>query len=956
MRHLGVALFLVFLSGMTALIYQITWQRYLATFLGSNALASSLILASFFLYMALGYFLIGRWSARVFKNKILTFAALEILIGIYGWASPDLFAFLSNSLSFHFSQAWAEIGVNFLMTTLFMGFPTFLMGGTLPVLTQGLVRSFEVSHKTHAWIYSLNTLGAFMGCLIAGFYLIERFGLSTSLWIAGFVNFFVALCAFALSRSPRVFEPDLETTETQPLTRGRWVLYGLSFLSGFYVFSFESLVIRMAALSLGPSTYTYTLIVASFILAIALGSFCVSFFQKIRGAQHLISVQFLLAVSVMGIFLSVPQWPSGLARIRLLIQPAVDNLPFLWLLILLFFVFLLVIPVGLMGMQLPLLFGLLKDRKIHLAETVGKVYALNALGCFSGALIGGYLLFLWMDAPDVGKTVLLLIVLSLGLITFLFQRELKRPTRNLGYISVGFLLVITLALPAWPDKTYAPSLYVMNASLKNSQSFESYRLEFQKLFEEKILYAAYGPNSHVAVAEGSRQGRVLYINGKPDAGTKTDDAVRSFNILFPLLYAPKVEEIFIIGLGAGRSLGISTLLDEVRHVDVVEMSEGVIASLDLFEEHTLSVRQRANKFKVLKGDAYKVLNSTSKIYNLIVSEPSNPWVEGVEKLFSREFLLKAKSRLSPDGYYTQWFPLFSIEERSLLSILKTFQSVFPWVSVWRSANQAVLIVAGDRAFPVPAPYWTRRFDQLREVFHSYGWSIPESLLARQLLSSETVRKLSETSVPLHTLQHPLLAYQAGQAQMSRQTVSLPQFLNRVLHPSFLQGYKDSRFLYENLPGIPPEMLEDSLGFVKRQKENQSYLAKVFHKRLTLVAYQKNPELYRSRKKLLQEIQQYQNFDPLIQTVHFPENNPLSLLNKYQDLKMMQKPVRLRSVLARLESCKTSACDLTKSKFLQALVGAPTDKWLPAPQRNFTELGERDRELTRQEFKRVSQKL
>ncbi|MCB0412081.1 MAG: hypothetical protein KDD22_06110, partial [Bdellovibrionales bacterium] len=512
-------------------------------------------------------------------------------------------------MTLHSSSSALDLSINLQLTALFIGVPTFLMGGTLPILTEGLVQKFDTSHKVHAWIYSINTLGAFVGSLLGGFLLIESLGLALTLFFTSLSNFMVAFFAFLLSRSP---EMNFEGIAVQPedpraLCRRRWILYGISFLSGFYVFTFESLFIRMASLSMGPSSYTYTIIVASFILAIAIGSFSVSLFKRIRGVQHLLFVQLAMGVSLFLTYFTIPLWPEWLLRIRILIQPSVMNLPFLWTLNTLMFVALLVIPVGLMGMQLPLIFSLLKDQKVHLAETVGKVYSINSLGSFFGALIGGYLAYQFLSAPQVFALGLALVLFSLSLIAKMFQSDLQAPWRYGSYAVTLILGAAVMLLPNWPMKNYSPSLFSGGAWATGKTSFQNVKDQMTQSSKSKFLFASYGPNSLVTVVDNPIWGRTLYINGKPDASEKIDSRVRSFNIVFPLIFTPKIEKIFIIGLGASRSLGIATLLKDVKKVDIVEMSEGVIASRKLFEDHALNVSQRENKFKIHKGDAYKIL-------------------------------------------------------------------------------------------------------------------------------------------------------------------------------------------------------------------------------------------------------------------------------------------------------------------------------------------------------------
>ena len=279
---------LIFLSGFTGLVYEVVWQKYLAYFLGSHGKATAIILAIFFLFLSLGYHFFGRYGHRLHANKLLLYGIIEGLIGLYSLISPSIFTMLATSFPFWSSHPVLDLLYSILFTACLIGFPTFLMGGTIPILADALIAKPEQSHRIHAIIYGTNTAGAFGGTLCAGFLFLEWWGLPLTLMYTGLVN--IGICAIIYveyKNNPEAYQ-GLSLNQAQlPLeiekpgvSTGQWAVMLVSFMSGFYVFSLESLIIRMAGISLGSTTYTFSIIVSAFILALALGSLFISLFQK----------------------------------------------------------------------------------------------------------------------------------------------------------------------------------------------------------------------------------------------------------------------------------------------------------------------------------------------------------------------------------------------------------------------------------------------------------------------------------------------------------------------------------------------------------------------------------------------------------------------------------------------------------------------------------------------------
>ncbi|RME18354.1 MAG: spermidine synthase [Bdellovibrio sp.] len=796
--------FLVFLSGFTGLVYEVVWQKYLSLYLGSHALSAALVLSTFFLFLSLGYFLLGQ--QKWIRNWLWFYGLLELVIGLYTFVSPQYF----EGLKSFFSALPDHLLIHFLFASLFIGPPTFLMGGTIPALTQALSQHFSLSHRTHALIYGWNTLGAFLGTLLAGFYFIEAWGLALTLFYTALINIFIAFTVYLLAYKTSLSK--LVTRPHHPPSSFRiyWPLLCLSFFSGFYVFSLENLWIRMAGISLGSSTYTFTIIVGAFIFAIGIGSLWVSY-QKISRLRFLFLVQLFLFIASVVTFLMIPHWPFFFQRIRALFASSLLNFSPYWSLVFLSLLVLLFIPVGLMGANLPLLFNYLRYQRKSLSHTVGQLYAVNSLGSALGALIGGYVVFLWLDGSEVFQLNLVLMAISLSFIGLLYENKLLFSASVL--LSV-LLIGITFQLPAWKPSAFAPSAIFYSQPPPQIHSAAELKKPLQKYHQNhKIIFHRFDPNTTVEVTQDLTGNLTLFVNGKPDAGTNSDQVTRAMAVLFPLSISPKpLKKVFIAGLGAGLSLGISTLFEDVKQVKVAEISQGVIEALPLFNSFNYDLQKRKHKYQILLGDAYKVLQKQKDIYDLIVCEPSNPWVSGVEKLFSLEYYQQALSRLSPHGFYAQWFPLFDMNPETFLTILKTFQKAFPWTTVWFAGGDSALTLIGSRRPPqINISRLKSLFQKHTSLYKAFHLNTPYSILGHQALPPFTVIGLTRQAPQLHTLTRPLLEFQAGRSHFAKLSTNLNNLVSTILQVPIPSSFQSTRFLMDQLPSpLPLSFYQDAL--------------------------------------------------------------------------------------------------------------------------------------------------
>lgn len=805
---------LVFLTGFTGLVYQVTWQKYLSNFLGSHASATTIILGVFFLFLTLGYLTIGRASHRLMKNQFLLYGVIEGLIGLYCLFSPVYFTWLNSLFSFHVENASLRLLVDASFACLFIGFPTWLMGATIPVLTEALSSSLATSHRTHAIIYGVNTAGAFLGTLVSGFVLIERLGLTLTLVAASFVNLFVCGVSYLLARDYQsVFAVKnfaLEKSETSLKMRGSGVLYLLSFLSGFYFFSFENLFIRLAGLSLGSSTYTYSIIVSAFIVAIALGSLVVSKMDFAVDNRFMWRMYITMFAAFTLLYLSAPHWPAIFLRVRWVLQTSLMNHGVYWALVLLVFFAILILPVGVLGMGLPVLFSYLRKSEVSLNAIVGKLYAANSIGCTLGTFIGGYVLYNFVSIDVIFKINLFLIALGASIFIYYFIPQ----SRVHFFATVSGALIVIALLKPWNEGAFVPGAYLSSSIPNNQGSFTKAFADLQKVRQKgQIIFTRHDPNTTVHVKKYAEEDLGLYVNGKPDALTRVDTIVRSLTPLIPLSFAPKIERVFIVGLGAGLSTGITAGFKENQTVHVAEISKGVIDAVDIFANHN-KIREHQEKIKIINGDAFKILHNESNLFDVILCEPSNPWVNGVDKLYTYEFLKQVAAKLTPTGIYSQWFLLSGMDDETLRTVLYTFNSVFPWMTIWSMGGTAIAVMGSKSEPKTDFQTLQKRYQERQALFNQLGFHSPMSILTLQAMPPLTGYLVAKDKKELHDLAHPTLGYLAARGYFAQLGVNLDTLVGRFLLQPFPENLPGSQFIYENLKTVPPvEFYRDGLRFL-----------------------------------------------------------------------------------------------------------------------------------------------
>jgi predicted membrane-bound spermidine synthase len=758
------ALLLTVLTGFTGLVYEVAWQKYLATLLGSHGEATEAVLAIFLGELSTGYELFGRATrALVARPRLLaSYALVEGGIGVYALLFPFLFSaaqyvsLLSpldlDALGFAFDVA---------LSALLIGPPAVLMGATIPILTLALAGDLQHATRVHAWVYGFNTLGAFAGALAGGFWLVPQLGLDGVVWTMGGINLAAAAVFALLERRASTVAPDLaEPCADEPVAHfATWA--GIALLAGFAMMAFQTTLNRIGALAMGSSQFTFAMVVAVFVLCLALGSLAVSALPRIPRTL-VVGSQWALVALLFPLYLAASDAPYWVHWIRVGFDAISHDAFFAYQrAVFLATLAVLAIPIGLSGALLPLLFHQLRRQVRDLGAVAGRLYAWNTVGSLLGALLGGYLLLVWIDLHHVYRIAMTCLAVGATLLTLLVLDRLPRAVPAIALLAT---LVAIALLPPWSaDRLTAGLFRTRKATSVTHKGPDKF---FERPRRPEVIFYDDDPIATVSVGKPQRrpENLALSVNGKPDGSLIGDRTTMVLSGLVPALMAERHQRCFVIGLGTGMTAGELGALDATREVEVAEISRGVIAASPLFDEGNQGVSKNT-KIRISRGDAYRSLLRSSGRYDVIMSEPSNPWVAGVEMLYSREFLEAARARLAPGGVYAQWFHVYESDEEVVSLVLRTYASVFPHVSVWFTDGPDLLLLGFDRperALDVRA--LEARFEQrdFAAGFARLGIESFPQLLAHELIPLGTLHA-EPLDGPLQTLRRPILSDWAARA-------------------------------------------------------------------------------------------------------------------------------------------------------------------------------------------------
>jgi spermidine synthase len=684
-RYLPLLLLLFAGSGCSALIYEIVWYQLLQLAIGSTAVSLGFLLATYMGGLCIGSVGLPRLR-MVRQNPLRVYALLELGIAVCGilvlvcmpLIDRVYIAAVGSGLPGMLLRGWIS-GICLLP-------PTILMGASLPAI----VRWVESTPRGVSWwglLYGGNTVGAVVGCLLAGFYLLRIYDIAVATFVAAAINVVVALVSFALARLPLPTATESEVlaaesgamaTESGAGPEGAmagskgdgplWPVYVTIGVSGACALGAEVIWTRLMGMLMGATVYVFSIILAVFLIGLALGSSAGSWLLRVmpgaRNARLALGwCQVLLTLGIAWtawmIADSLPYWP---------INPLLTTSPwFTFQLDMARTLWALLPATVLWGASFPLALAAVAAPRQDPGSVVGGVYAANTLGCIVGALVVSLMLIPWIGTQDSQRLLLVLSAASawLLLVPYVWEHRSKPAAVGLAASMLGAGLLVG-GVHTVPGELIA---YGRKMAVNQGKS--------------KVLYTVEGRNSSVAITQWNDGAIEIDVNGHVEATTEAYDMKLQRMVgHLPALLHPDPKSVLGIGFGAGVSAGTFTRYPGIQKITVCEI-EPVIppTSTRFFAKQDYEVYHNP-RTHVVFDDARHYVITTREKFDVIASDPLDVFVKGTAALYSKEYFESIKAHLNPGGMFSLYVPLYETDERTIKSELATFFAAFPYGTVW----------------------------------------------------------------------------------------------------------------------------------------------------------------------------------------------------------------------------------------------------------------------------------
>ncbi len=687
---------LIFTSGFCALIYQTAWQREFRLVFGASTAASAAVVAVFMGGLGLGGWVIGPRADRN-RNPLRLYATLEAVVALTALATPALLHLARGVyLSLGGTVVLGDVGgnaVRLVLAAIVLLPPTFFAGGTLGAASRAVEHVGDPGRRGMAVLYGVNTLGAVAGCMAATFWWLESLGTRRTLWLAALVNLVIAAVAAAMSRESSSASdssdrnegtPEAEAPET-PAAAARFVL-GAAGVVGFAFFLMELVWYRMLGPILGGTVYTFGLVLAVALAGIGGGGLLYAFaFRRRAATLTAFATTCLLESAAVGV-------PYALGDRLALLTDALRPPPGAglwsyvggWTLV----TAIVVLPPSIVaGAQFPLLVALLGRGRDRVARHVGRAYFWNTVGGIAGALAGGFGLLPLLTAPGCWQAVsMLLAALAVGTVA-MEGGGLRRLVPVLGgAAAIGGMLWTAVG----PTAVWRHSSIGVGRAKAPLAAGPNALVAWIHDMRRAVIWEREGVESSVAVQAIAALSFV--VNGKVDGNARNDAPTQVMSGLLGALLHPGAHRSLVIGLGTGSTAGWLAAVPGMERTDVIELEPAIldVARMCGPVNHDAMADPRVH---VQTGDAREVLMAGRDTYDLVFSEPSNPYRAGIASLFTREFYDSVASRLEPDGLFLQWVQAYDVDERTISTIVATLRAVFPQVEIWQIHQTDLLLVA-----------------------------------------------------------------------------------------------------------------------------------------------------------------------------------------------------------------------------------------------------------------------
>ncbi|QOC23447.1 fused MFS/spermidine synthase [Wenzhouxiangella sp. AB-CW3] len=773
-RRFGLLLIIFVLSGFAGLIYQSIWSHYLGLFLGHAAYAQALVLALFMGGMAIGAALVAQFGTR-WRNLVRGYAVVELIIGLFGLVFHWVFV---GMLGLSYDAVMPALGAPWLVNTwkwLLAGAlilpQTILLGMTFPLMSGGLIRRYpNQDGNALGGLYFTNSIGAAVGVLVAAFVLMPAFGLPGAMITAGIINIVVAGLAWWLGSGGETPRPATVTGDAKRSRGSRRLLYlvlGATFLSSAASFAYEIIFVRMLSLAVGSTLHAFELMLGSFIAGIALGALWIRK-RADRSEMPLKLVGVLQILMGLTALLALALYANAFTWVGFMMDSLsrTDGGYSLFNLGTAAIAILIMMPTAFFaGTTLPLFtVALLRDGQGE--PSIGRVYAFNTIGAIVGVFAAIHFLI-----PVFGIKLAMIVaaIVDMAIGVFLLRRVVARRR---DFVNVGAGVAVMMA-GTWLVVNLVPF-----DSLRLSSGV--YRTGQVQLDEQTdMLFYRDGKTASISVVYLPNGTIVIATNGKPDASLQnipsqpptSDEPTMIIAGALPLAYLSEARTAAVIGFGSGMTT--HTLLAEpgLERVDTIEIEREMVEGAEWFGERVARAYED-ERSQIIIDDAKSYFAGQQHRYDVIVSEPSNPWISGVGALFSKEFYRFVPNFLADDGVFVQWLQLYEIDERLVGSVLNAMLPAFADVHGYLSNSGDLLLVASQEPLEQRVDYERLFEGAMADELAHVGISEPDQLGFRRVADRELLWALASLyRSPANSDYFPILSLEAPRTRFRGMTPS-----------------------------------------------------------------------------------------------------------------------------------------------------------------------------------------
>lgn len=753
-----VLLYLVLLfSGVSALIYQVVWIRKFGLVFGFHVFSMSTVLTAFMAGLAMGSLWFGKLADRG-KNPLGLFLLLEIGIGLFAVLFPYLFdgltAFYSHIIKNLYINQYTTQLIRFVLSFFFLLIPTTLMGGTLPVIIKYVVKDFQNFGSKVSGLYSINNLGAVIGCFAAGYFLINNFGLLAALYIGAGFNIFNGIVVFFIYQNEEEkhrniltekFDNKRKTVSSKRFITSPRVLIIVLWvfaIEGFTTLAYEVLWIRiLVGFSFDKTTYFFTVILAGFIFGLSLGSFLIrKHIDKIKDLLGLlVLIQVFIGISSALMLILFSKLAPVLIQQRDIFGTWLENSGKEYFI----FFLLLSVPTTLMGFTYPLVSKIYTDNMKRVGKKMGVIGFMDTVGSILGSFAAGFFMIPFLGV--VNSFILIIAInIMLGLLVLFFHPGYRMRRKWIATVAIALLAIITYSFI--PVKNY----FSWWDSLKYKDSW------FGDHYNEILFYDEGEAATVMVLKYPGEDTRSLMINGHNTAFTNRRDLSVNRQLGYmPYILHPDPKNAFVIGFGLGVTAHTLTR-PYIQQVDVAEIVPGVIRAAPVFQKWNHNV-QNHPKATLFDEDGRSLLYMSDNKYDIITSNAIHPRLSN--NIYTRDFYEICQKRLADGGIVCQWIPQNWMTGTEYKSLLKAFTDVFPYCTLWFVNEYSTLVIGKNEPLNVSWKQITEKYKDpvMSAEMEEVGIGSPEWFVSQYWMSDNELRRWVK-DFPANTDNFPLVEF------------------------------------------------------------------------------------------------------------------------------------------------------------------------------------------------------